>query len=394
MCNCYNCSTYNSSSSHYCSNCRSPLLLLDKYRIIKILGGGGRGKVYLANQPSLARTVAIKQILGELLVDPTERAEAIEQFKNEAQILASLHHDNLPEVYDNFEDSINFYLVMEYVEGKTVEQILNNTTGFLPEKEVKDWAIQICNVLGYLHTRIPPIVFRDIKPANIMVNKEGVVKLIDFGIARHVNPARAGDTVKMGTIGYAPPEQFRGESELRSDIYALGATLYYLITKHDPQNDFLFSTKPVKNFNPQVSDSFASVIHKAIQSEPANRFSSAKEMMQGIQGASIVGPPVDPPSHLADVNNLAANPLEHGHIQLTWDLPPNVGQICVRRSLNGPVKTPLSDYAVLSGQPVHTVMDKNVPIRSKVFYTVFCRYQNSSSGCWNWSNGNTIIITT
>jgi serine/threonine-protein kinase len=370
------------------------LLLLDKYRIIKILGGGGRGKVYLANQPSLARTVAIKQILGELLVDPTERAEAIEQFKNEAQILASLHHDNLPEVYDSFEDSINFYLVMEYVEGKTVEQILNNTTGFLPEKEVKDWAIQICNVLEYLHTRIPPIVFRDIKPANIMVNKDGVVKLIDFGIARHVNPARAGDTVKMGTIGYAPPEQFRGESELRSDIYALGATLYYLITKHDPQNDFLFSTKPVKNFNPQVSDSFASVIHKAIQSEPANRFSSAKEMMQGIQGSLTVDPPVEPPSHLADVSNLAANPLEHGHIQLTWDLPPNVGQICIRRSLNGPVKTPLSDYPVLSSQPVQTVMDKNVPIRSKVFYTVFCRYQNSSSGCWNWSNGNTIIITT
>jgi hypothetical protein len=175
---------------------------------------------------------------------------------------------------------------MEIVEGKTLEQIVEASFGFLSEKDVINWAIQLCNVLEYLHKQTPPIVFRDIKPSNIMLNNEGQIKLIDFGIARLFNPAKSKDTVAMGTVGYAPPEQYgKGQSEPRSDIYALGATLYHLITKHDPLKEppFFFSSKPIKSFNPNVSDKLAKVILKATQTRIEDRFSSAEEMASALR---------------------------------------------------------------------------------------------------------------
>ena len=219
-------------------------LLKERYRILEPAGKGGFGAVYKAADTLFAyRLVAVKE-MGQSRLSPQELAEAIEAFKREAHLLAGLQHPNIPAIHDYFGEAGHWYLVMDFIEGETLEEHLNKSRGkYLPVEEVLNIGIQLCTVLGYLHTRQPSIIFRDLKPANILLTPSGQIYLIDFGIARHFKPGQSKDTVAFGSPGYAPPEQYgKTQTTTRADIYALGATLHQLLTGDDPtQTPFRFA---------------------------------------------------------------------------------------------------------------------------------------------------------
>ena len=255
-------------------------VLQDRYRIVRVLGKGGMGAVYLVEDMRLyGKQWALKELL-ERFIDPAEREEAIAQFRREVQILGGLRHPHLPEVVNTFEAQGRHYLVMEFIEGQTLKELLEAAPeGQLSEEQVLDWAAQICDVLDYLHSHDPPVIFRDLKPANVMITPGGQVKLIDFGVARLFDPDKGTDTLRMGTVGYAPPEQYSGQGQTtpRSDIYALGATLYDLLTNDSPEaHPFVFA--PLRQLNRKVSARTARVVDKAVQLDPSDRFSCARTL--------------------------------------------------------------------------------------------------------------------
>src|SRR5262249_50753837 len=221
-------------------------LIQDRYRLIRLLGSGGFGAVYLAEDLRLGRIVAIKEMDAARL-SPDDRAVAEQLFEREARMLASLDHTGLTRIWDFFEQDQRVCLVMEYVPGRTLRDLIQAHGGPLEEPIVLECALQLCAVLSYLHARRPQVIFRDLKPANVMVEGLGTgdwgsgahspnpqspissprFVLIDFGIARLFKPDQPGDTLIIGTPGYAPPEQYgQGQTDERSDIYSLGATLY------------------------------------------------------------------------------------------------------------------------------------------------------------------------
>ena len=259
-------------------------VLQGRYEILKVLGVGGMGAVYKARDrrfEGIERICAVKEIFSDL--SPAALQESVSTFNREAQILATLNHPAIPKVYDYFTEGQRSYLVMEFVEGKDLETILRETPGFLPVEMVVDWALQLCDVLQYLHSHKPnPIIFRDLKPSNIMLTPEGRIMLVDFGIARVFQRGIKGTMV--GTEGYAPPEQYRGIMDPRSDIYSLGATLHHLLTKIDPRTEppFSFQERPIRAINPAVPPALESVIMKALEYEMDKRFSSAEEMRAAI----------------------------------------------------------------------------------------------------------------
>ncbi|MBU0702591.1 MAG: protein kinase [Chloroflexi bacterium] len=255
-------------------------VLQNRYRIVRVLGKGGMGAVYLVEDMRLyGKQWALKELL-ERFIDPVDREEAIEQFRGEVQILVGLRHPHLPEVVNTFEAAGRHYLVMEFIEGQTLEKLLETAPdGHLPEEQVLAWAAQICDVLDYLHSHDPPVIFRDLKPANVMITPQGQVKLIDFGVARLFDPDKGTDTLRMGTVGYAPPEQYSGQGQTtpRSDIYALGATLYDLLTDDSPEaHPFVFT--PLRQLNRKISARTARVVDKAVQLDPGDRFSCARTL--------------------------------------------------------------------------------------------------------------------
>ncbi|WP_262982346.1 serine/threonine-protein kinase [Thermogemmatispora tikiterensis] len=212
------------------------VLLSGRYRIVALVGKGGFGAVYKALDLrfSARRQVAIKE-MGDALLTPSEKARALADFRQEADLLVQLQHPNLPNVSDFFEEAGKAYLVMEFIEGKTLAKILEEHGGPLDEATVMGWGLELCAVLHYLHTRSQAIIFRDMKPANVMLTPDGQLKLIDFGIARIFKSQVTRDTTLLGSQGYAPLEQYgRSQSDARSDIYALGATLYELLTGELP----------------------------------------------------------------------------------------------------------------------------------------------------------------
>jgi len=251
---CTACGTANPAQALFCFTCGQPLqasatasntltglltedhLLKQRYCILTQIGAGGFGAVYKAADTQFGnRLVAIKE-MSQRSLTPQEVAEATEAFKREVLMLADLRHPNLPRIYDHFNDGGRWYLVMDFIEGQTLEEYLNSQPrGHLPPEEVLDIGIQLCNVLGYLHTRQPPIIFRDLKPANIMRTPGQHLYLIDFGIARHFKPGQVKDTMPLGSPGYAAPEQYgKMQTTPRADIYSLGVTLHQLLTGNDP----------------------------------------------------------------------------------------------------------------------------------------------------------------
>jgi eukaryotic-like serine/threonine-protein kinase len=260
-------------------------ILLTRYKIIGILGGGGQGAVYQArdlNFPDAKRLVAIKEMHVQG-ADAGQRASTVKTFQREANILATLSHPAIPKIYDSFEQNDRVYLVMEYINGSDLEALLTKTKE-LPMKKIIEWAIDLCDVLHYLHSHQPEIIiFRDMKPANVMIDSLGKVRLIDFGIAKVFESGKKHTMI--GTEGYSAPEQYKGNVTPLSDIYSLGATLHHVITRKDPRLEppFSFSERPIEKLNEEVPPELTTVIEKALEFEPQARYQSCADMKESLE---------------------------------------------------------------------------------------------------------------
>ncbi|UCC88183.1 MAG: protein kinase [Anaerolineales bacterium] len=255
-------------------------ILQERYEIVKVLGLGGMGAVYQARDlrfTGVSRLCAIKEMVCAT-PNPRLRRVAIQTFEREANILASLNHPAIPKIYDYFVEGTRGYLALEYIEGETLEALMESAEEVLSQDKVIDWAIQICEVLSYLHSQDPPLIFRDMKPCNVMLRRNNQIVLIDFGIARVFEAGQRGTMV--GTEGYSPPEQYRGIASPQGDIYALGATLHHLLTRRDPRLEppFTFHKELPRQLNPAISERLEAVIMKAVDYEPEKRYRNAEEM--------------------------------------------------------------------------------------------------------------------
>lgn len=280
-------------------------VLNNRYEIVRKIGGGGMGAVYLASDKNLGGVLRAVKEMVQSYIEEVQQEKAINDFKRESMLLTSLDHQAIPTIYDYFyaEKEARFYLVMKYISGGDLASRLRAANeGKIDERSVTEWAIQIADVLDYLHNRQPPIVYRDLKPANIMIDgNSGRVMLIDFGIARWINKEEKGVTA-VGTMGYAPPELFSGNVEPRSDIYSLGSTMFHLLTGADPQSNplliFDFQKNPhPRQINPQLSDQMERILMRSVEYNSDKRFASAAEMRQTLE------------DHLA---NLKANKVSYG----------------------------------------------------------------------------------
>jgi eukaryotic-like serine/threonine-protein kinase len=274
-------------------------VLIERYEITKVLGLGGMSTVYAARDLRFATTFkpcAVKEMV-DTTATVSERQQLLATFEREANLLASLSHPSIPKVYDYFVVGKQVYLVLEFVRGHDLETVLNQSPRLLAEATVVEWALQILDVLHYLHSHKPtPIVFRDLKPSNVMLTDADRVILIDFGIAKAFQVGRKGTMI--GTEGYCPPEQYRGLSEPRGDLYSLGAMMHHLLTRSDPRLEppFTFHERTVRALNPAVSAGVEAVIMKALAYEIDARYNSAAEMKAAlltaggrIQTSSLAG---------------------------------------------------------------------------------------------------------
>mgnify|MGYP000898991072 FL=1 len=294
MSNCIRCGQEHNATGDLCHICSGEISLttdnlktgslLDKrYEIIKLLKRGGMGSVYKALDNRFEKTpCAVKEMLS-LTYDKDQQKYYIERFQKEANILHNLKHEGLPRVKDYFIEKGRYYLVMDYIEGKDLKAILESYGGeAIPEDTVIDWGIQIADILEYLHGQSPPIIYRDLKPANIMLKEcDNRLVLIDFGLARTINPDSDSTKTTAGTYAYAPMELFQGKPELRTDLYSLGATMHCLLTGRKPEAPFSF--EPVRTMNPAVSEETEKIVMKSLEMEAVNRYKSAKEMKDVLQ---------------------------------------------------------------------------------------------------------------
>ena len=262
-------------------------VLQNRWRIMGVLGVGGMASVYKARDlrfPDVTRHVAVKEMLN-LATDPQIREMTLRNFEREANILASLSHPAMPEIYDYFPGKNHVYLVMEFINGRDLEAILNSVgLDKVPIETIRKWGVELCDVLAYLHEHDPePIIFRDVKPSNVMIDQHGNVRLIDFGIAKVFESGQKGTMI--GTEGYSAPEQYKGEATPLSDIYAVGATLHHILTRRDPRLEppFSFSERPIRQFNTKVPPDFETIVMKALTYDPAERFQSAREMKEALE---------------------------------------------------------------------------------------------------------------
>ncbi|HET8911947.1 MAG TPA: serine/threonine-protein kinase, partial [Ktedonobacteraceae bacterium] len=300
------CGAANRTQAAYCSSCGQPLfdpmgdlannrlaltgnlqpgfLLRQRYRIIDYVGKGGFGAVYKTEDLELGnRIIAIKE-MSQFGLRPEEVSKAIEIFKGEAVLLATLMHPNLPRIYEQFGENNRWYLVMDFINGTTLEKyILSKNNRIVPVAEVIDIAIQLCSVLSYLHTREPSVIFRDLKPANIMRTPEGHIYLIDFGIARHFKPGQLKDTASIGSIGYAAPEQFgHMQTSPRTDLFSLGVILHQMLTGNDPVRFAPQSVPLPKSKHPAIQH-LGHLINRMLQVDSNRRPSNAAAVKSELQ---------------------------------------------------------------------------------------------------------------
>jgi serine/threonine protein kinase len=303
---CSNCGFEVTPTARFCSNCgeaqgdlrpRADTGLLpanrklngDRYLIIRKLAQGGQSAVYLAMDSADGRRCAIKEMSGSQLT-PLERPKAVNDFLREANILMRLSHPGLCRVFGTFmEEGGKPFLVMEYIEGHNLEDELIGRGRPLDWQSVATWGMMLADVLGYLHGQNPPIIYRDLKPANVMLLRTGAIKLIDFGIARQLYPARLRDTARLGTDGYAPLEQYSGHSEMRSDVYALGASLYHLLTGRVPEAAPLRYTgqtlTPIRALNAEVPEALDRVVGQMMHLDARKRLPDARAARHALEWA-------------------------------------------------------------------------------------------------------------
>ncbi len=251
-----------------------------KYKILSEIGRGGMSVVYMALNEKANKTWAIKEVRKGGQVD----FESVRQgLIVETEMLKNLKHPNLPSIIDVIDQGEIFLIVMDYIEGVSLSKALS-TYGVQPQEVVVDWARQLCDVLGYLHNRPKPIIYRDLKPQNVMLKPDGTLTLIDFGTAREFKESNIEDTTCLGTIGYAAPEQYggQGQTDARTDIYCLGATLYHLITGLNPSEP-PYEMRPIRQANPALSGGLERIIAKCIQKDPALRYQSCAELMYDLE---------------------------------------------------------------------------------------------------------------
>lgn len=251
-----------------------------KYKILNKIGQGGMSVVYLAMNERANKQWAIKEVRK----DGVSNFEVVKQgLIAETDMLKKLNHPHLPSIIDVIDGEGTFLIVMDYIEGKSLSHVLKNH-GAQSQEDVIEWAKQLCDVLGYLHTREKPIVYRDMKPANVMLKPDGNVTLIDFGTAREFKSASIADTTCLGTQGYAAPEQFggMGQTDARTDIYCLGATMYHLVTGHNPAEP-PYEMYPIRQWNPALSSGLEEIIFKCTQRNPADRYQSCAELMYALE---------------------------------------------------------------------------------------------------------------
>lgn len=257
-----------------------------KYRILNKIGQGGMSVVYLAMNEKANKAWAIKEVRKDGVKD----FEVVKQgLVVETDLLKRLKHPNLPSIIDVIDGDGRFLIVMDYIEGNPLSTKLEEE-GAQPQELVIEWAKQLCNVLGYLHSRNPAIIYRDMKPANVMLqpgdreDDPGKVTLIDFGTAREFKERNLADTVCLGTIGYAAPEQYggHGQTNARTDIYCLGATMYHLVTGRNPSEP-PYEMKPIRDINPVLSSGLEQIILKCTKKNPEERYQSCAELMYALE---------------------------------------------------------------------------------------------------------------
>ncbi len=296
---CDHCNHENDDNDTLCHKCgyslltesklKPGLILHENYEIKRLIKSGGMGAVYEALDKRFDTLCAVKEMLGQS-IEAGNNQYMIDSFKREARILRSLHHSNIPVVRDYFIDGNRYYLVMDYVDGKDLDTVLQGYEGRgVPEELVIKWAIEILHALEYLHSQNPPVIYRDMKPENVMLqSSDEKVMLIDFGLARTVNPLSQDTMTSVGTPAYAPKELFQGQPQVRTDIYSLGATMHCLLTGVIPLIPFDFS--PVRELNSNVSKGLEAIVMKALSMELADRYGSAKEMREAIENLSGQSP--------------------------------------------------------------------------------------------------------
>ena len=277
-------------------------ILDGKFKIVQVLGEGGMGTVYKVEQ--LETTPPYYYAVKELLISPNtseeDRKAAIERFNREISLLRTLKHPRIAALMLPFQENGNYYFVMEFVPGRSLEKILEDNNGPLPAEQTVKWMMQVCEALSYIHSRNPPIILRDLKPGNIMVTPDNEIQLIDFGIARQFDPHKRTNTENLGTISYASPEHLGSittpgqkrtaqnpgklvQTDARSDIYSLGATMYHLLTGFEPDPIQTPAVGSILAKNPHLHKVVEQVIIKAMQQDPAQRFQNAEAMRVALQ---------------------------------------------------------------------------------------------------------------
>ena len=326
---CDNCGVALRPQARFCSSCGreqlsyasatatgalvSNALLKQRYRIERLLGQGGFGAVYQAEDTLFKNARrAIKEMSQSELRSPQERAEAITAFEQEATLLIGLVHPHLPRIYDYFEEVGRWYLVMDFIDGETLEARLGHTAGGkLLLEETLDIGIKLCSVLHYLHTRQPPIIFRDLKPANVMLTPENDLYLIDFGIARLFKPGQSKDTIAFGSPGYAAPEQYgKAQTTPQSDIYSLGATLHQLLSGVDPSTNqpLLWDFTPLDAAVPaSLAQLITHMVHIRMDERPAS-LAVIRQELQRIAGQQSAGSGALAPTTQPQPAGAAASP--------------------------------------------------------------------------------------
>ena len=254
-------------------------LIDGKYKILRVVGKGGMSVVYQAVNEKANKIWAIKEVRK----DGVQNFEVVKQnLIVETELLKRFNHPNLPSIIDVIDGEGSFLIVMDYIEGNSLSKALE-TSGAQSQEDVIEWSKQLCDVLGYLHSRRPPIIYRDMKPANVMLKPDGNVCLIDFGTAREFKSSSVEDTTCLGTQGYAAPEQYggHGQTDARTDIYCLGATMYHLVTGHNPSTP-PYEMYPIRQWNPMLSSGLEEIIIKCTQRNPNDRYQSCAELLYAL----------------------------------------------------------------------------------------------------------------